>query len=1027
MINQLMKTIALGALVLSVPMANAQDDDKVKESSKPFQWRNIGPSNMIGRISAIDAYDKDYRTVVIGSASGGVYRSTNGGITFDSIFDNYGSQSIGDVAVYQGDPNIIWVGTGEATNRNSVGWGDGIYKSIDGGKTFSHMGLKESNQISEIATHPTNPDIAYVAALGSLWGSSGERGLYKTEDGGKTWQKLTNGLPSEGVGATVVAMHPTNPDILFVGFYERRRTAYNMDSGGSNGGLFKTSDGGKTWRKISKGLPTGKTGQIDVDFYASNPDIVMLYIEASDELPDDLNVPGPGVYRSEDGGESWTYQLRHNSRPYYHGRIRINPLNDKKIYVVARDYFHSEDGGKTYKRGAPWNGSGGGDDHDLWISPKDENVYYTATDQGAYFTSDGGKAWLAYKNIAAGQYYAIGVDMAQPFNVYGGLQDNGGWSIPSNSRDSAGILEMHAKELNGGDGFHMQVDPTDERIMYTTAHVGSFGRMNVETREKKFITPTPATITNFKDYYDPNFDELPTNYSINGQERWLWYDIPSRTINGSTLPPQFRWNWNSPLVLSQTNPRTLYLGSSHLFKSVDRGDTWRIISPDLTRNDPKTRNSTQSGGLTKDATGAENHDTIYTIDESTVDTAIIWTGSDDGLVHVTQNGGVTWDNVTGNIPDLAKGGWITRVEASHHAAGTAYVTIDRHWWDDFKPYIYKTTDFGKTWQKVTKGIPDATPGNTVHTIVEDHINPNLLFAGTEFGAFMSEDGGASWTRFMDGLPPVAVHDLVIHPRDNALVAGTHGRSIWIVDDLSPLQQGGAGRDKLTLFKPETATKWLHLDNGRRQNYFLFRGENPHAGAAINYALKADAKRVDIVVEDLLTGVKESWQEKGRKGINRTYWNYKFEPTKAAKESHRKALMVMLKEIRQRLTDAEGPNEMAMMKEMQKDLLAIQRYPNLYKDETYKHTAEKAYKPILLEHLGFVEKALKKAESVRDYFDVREHLLAYSQIVGDKAYMGFYGEELRMVDAKPGKYRVTVSAAGQKQSAVLTVQDDPNKR
>jgi photosystem II stability/assembly factor-like uncharacterized protein len=996
---------------------------KERESSDPFRWRNIGPANMVGRISAIDAYDKDYRTVVIGTASGGVYYSENAGITFRSIFDKYGSQSIGDVAMFQGDPKIVWVGTGEATNRNSVGWGDGIYKSSDAGKTFTHMGLKETNQISEIATHPTDPNIVYAAAIGSLWGPSGERGLYKTTDGGKTWTPLTNGIPAN-VGATVVAMHPTNPDILFVGLYERHRSAFHMESGGPNGGLFKSIDAGASWTKITNGLPTGNSGQIDIDFYAKNPDILALYFEASDELPDDLSVPGPGVYRSVDGGETWKYQLRHNSRPYYHGRIRINPEDDNKIYVVSRAFFNSIDGGKTFKRGAPWNRSGGGDDHDLWIAPTDGDVYYTATDQGAYFTTDAGKAWLKYSNIAAGQYYAIGVDHAEPFNVYGGLQDNGGFSVPSNSRDRAGILEMHAKELNGGDGFHMQIDPTDASTVYTTAHVGTFGRMNVDTRDHTFITPTPATISNFGDYYDPNFDESPTNYSINGEERWIWRDIENRTINGAGLPPQFRWNWNSPLVMSQTNPDTIYVGSSYLFKSQDQGDTWLIISPDLTKNDSKTRNSTYSGGLTKDATGAENHNTIYTVDESALNAAIIWTGSDDGLVHVTKDGGASWENVTANMPGLPDGSWVTRVEASHHDQATAYVAVDRHWWDDFKPYIYRTTDFGKTFTKITLGIPDATPGNSVYTIVEDHVNPNLLFAGTEFGVYMSADAGASWSRFMNNLPPVAVHDLVIHPRDNALVAGTHGRSIWIVDDLSPLQAGTDGKAKLKLFKPAIATKWLALNNGRRQNFFKFIGENPTFGAAINYSLAKDQKAVEVSVEDLTTGISQSWKEKGHKGVNRTHWNFQIEPSKAAKEAHRKALSGMLKVIDARLKAASTTREIAMVKEMYKDLLAVQRYPRLYDNEKYKHTSNPELKPVLQEHLNFVAKALRKAKSVRDFFNVREHLLAYSQLVGDQAYMGFYGKELRMIKAKAGSYRVTVKAAGKSASDILAVREDP---
>jgi len=1021
--------ILLLLLVAAFP-ATAQDDDEEKEdeprkSQPAFRWRNIGPSNMMGRIAAIDALNTDYRTVLVGSASGGVYKSTSAGVSWNSIFDKYGSQSIGDVAFFQGDPNTIWVGTGEATNRNSVGWGDGIYKSTDGGETFTHMGLKETRQISEIAPHPTDPNTVYVAAIGSLFGPSGDRGLYKTTDGGETWTLLTNGLPLNGrVGATVVVLHPKNPDIVTVGLYERHRSAFNMDSGGPNGGIFRSTDGGKTFRKITQGLPTGNTGQIDLAYYLANPDIMMAYVEASDTLPDDLSIPGPGVYRSEDGGESWTYQLRHNSRPYYHGRIRINPKNDQKIYVVARDYFHSTDGGKTYERGHPWEG-GGGDDHDLWLAPYDENIAYMATDQGAHLTVDGGETVLSFNNMAVGQFYAIGVDMREPFWVYGGLQDNGGWGIPSNSRDRLGILPKHAIEANGGDGFHMQVDPTDWRTMYTTAHVGFFGRMNMETHEHRFITPTPQTIVNFDEFYDANFDEAPMNYSINPEERWLWRDIENRTINGANLPPQFRFNWNSPLVMSPNNPDTIYVGGSFLFKSVDQGETWRIVSPDLTKNDPATRNTSNSGGLTKDATGAENHNTIYTIDESSIDPAIVWTGSDDGLVHVTRDGGTSWTNVTGNINGLPDGAWITRVEASHHDAATAYVTADRHFWDDYRPYVFRTRDYGKSWELIVDGIPAETPGNSVHTIVEDRKNPNLLFVGTEFGAFHSTDGGASWAKFMENLPPVAVHDLVIHPRDNALVAGTHGRAIWIVDDLTPLQEWKAdiGGERLHLFEPPLATEWLDLSTGRAQPYMLFKGENPADGATISYFLGTQPKRmVEVSVEDLVTGRVATWEEEGHDGMNRTQWDFEFPPTKNEMSAYRDGLDSMADAIQAAIEQAQSPRELELLRHMQKDLLATQRYPQLYEETEYPNRTDA--KALLLDHLKYIRSHIKDAGTVKDFYDAREQLLAYSGIVGDQAYFGFYGRELRTTKATPGTYRVTVKANGREQSRLLTVRADP---
>ncbi len=995
---------------------------RTEDLADRFRWRNIGPAAMMGRISSIDALEADYRTVLIGSASGGVFESTNGGITWTPIFDRYGSQSIGDVEFFQGDQNIIWVGTGEATNRNSVGWGDGVYKSTDGGKTFTNMGLGDTHQISEILTHPTDPNVVYVAGLGHLWGYSGIRGLFKTTDGGNTWTKLTNGLPDDGkTGATVITMHPDSPDVLFVGMYQRLRSPYNMHSGGPSGGIFKSTDAGQSWRKLTEGLPTGETGQIDISIYRKDPAIVWAYVEASDELPDDLGVPGPGVYKSVDGGESWTYLLRHNSRPYYHGRIRVNPSDDNLVYIIARDFYYSTDGGKTFRQGRPWD-RGGGDDHDMWIDPSNKGIFYNATDQGAYLSVDGGQSLLSFNNMAIGQYYAIGVDMRDPYWVYGGLQDNGGWAIPSNSRDPQGILNDHARVTNGGDGFHMQVDPTDWRTLYTTAHVGYFGRQNMETREHVFITPTPQTTSNFHQYYDPEFAESQTNYSINPEERWLWRDIPQRTINGSNLPPQFRWNWNSPLVMSPTNARTIYVGSNYLFKSVDRGDTWRIISPDLTKNDPSTRNSTNSGGLTKDATGAENHNTIYTIDESPLNSGVIWVGTDDGNVQVTRDGGATWTNVRNNIRGIPDEIWVSRVEASHFHEGTAYVSFDGHWVDDTAPYIFKTTDFGASWRDISSNLPRANPGLTIHTVVEDFRNKNLLFVGTEFGVFATVNGGDRWFRFMNNLPPVAVHDLVIHPRDADLIAGTHGRSIWIADDITPLQQltDEVLEQDVHLFNNRAATKWINASKGRIQPYFKFRGQNPPAGAAIYYYLKSEpSDSVRVVIAEVSEDRSRTYEVRGRAGINRVRWDMRFFPTAAELEDHHSLLSGVHETITELVRTTQREDH---LHQMQKDLLATQRYPNLYSDAEYPSRDDA--RRLLLDHLRHIGTRLAEASSFRNLYDVREQLLAFSTVVGDRALFGLFGAELTTIEAAGGDYRVTIHVDGASYTGKITVRDDP---
>ena len=989
----------------------------------PFSWRNIGPANMMGRISAVDGYDKDFRVLLVGAASGGVWKTTNAGTTWEPIFDEYGSQSIGDVTFFQPDTSIIWVGTGEATNRNSVGWGDGIYKSTDGGRTFLHMGLKETYQISEIATHPSDPDIVYVAAIGHLFDYSGDRGLYKTMDGGETWTKLTNGLPtSPRVGATVVAIDPKNPDIIYAGMYDRLRKPYNMQSGGPEGGLFKSTDAGTTWTKLTNGLPTGETGQIDIDIFLDNPNTLVAYVEADENLP--ANVPGGGIYRSDDAGATWTFQLKHFSRPTYHGRIRIDPYNSDRIYVVSRDFQYSNDGGETFIQGQPWSVDGG-DDHDLWISPQDPNgnVILMATDQGARLTLDGGASAFMFNNMAIGQYYAIGVDMRDPYWVYGGLQDNGGWALPSNSKDPRGILTDHVTVVNGGDGFHMQIDPTNWRNVYTTTHVGFFGHIDMLTREKRIITPNPSTVVNFDEVYDPSFGERPVDYTINPGDHWTFFDVPSQTINGASLPPQFRFNWNAPLVMSPTNPNTLYAGGSHLFKTIDQGHTWRIISPDLTRNHPQTRNPSDSGGLTKDVTGAENHHTIYTIDESAIDPAIVWVGTDDGLVQVTRNGGASWTNVTPNIPSISDSLWVSRVEASQHEPHTAYVTFDGHWVGDTAPYVYKTTDLGATWTNLSATIPSDTPGNSVYTIVEDPVNPNLLFIGTEFGCFVSLDQGATWHPFMNGLPPVAIHDLVIHPRDMDLIAGTHGRSIWIADDLSALQQftPAVQAKQAHVFEMQPGTRWANFNKGRIQTHFKFRGQNPPRGAAISFYLN-DTPRdsmATLLIADLLTGKQYSMEAAATAGINTAYWPMVFSLAASEVSRHRRELAAIADTIEDALVNTQDTNTLF---HMARDLRAPHRAPSLMKDETYRALAND--RALLIEHLSFVRNQLNEASNARALDRVRSALLSFSNVLGDEVYMGMYGTPLRPHQVNPGTYIVTLTAGSRRVQGTVEVRDDP---
>mgnify|MGYP001482191360 FL=1 len=867
--------------------------------SEDLKWRNIGPANMMGRIAAIDASNTDYRKVLIASASGGVFKSNNGGITWESIFDNYGAGSIGSVKFDQNNLNTIWVGTGESANRNSSAWGDGIYKSVDGGKSFKNMGLKSTHQIAEIEIHPNNPDIVYAAAVGHLWGYSGERGLFRTEDGGLSWDRVLGGLPNDGkTGCTEIIFHPENPDIMFAGFYHRLRQPASFISGGEQGGLFKSTDGGKSWRKISEGLAKGKSGMIDISIHLNNPDIIVMAYEADENLPEDE--PGTGVYISYDEGESWKFLLKHAVRPFYHGQIEIDPINPDNIYVVSRGFMISNDGGKSFSS-RRWR-TDGGDDHDMWIAPYDNKIMYLATDQGSRLSVDGGMSWLSHNNMAIGQYYAIGVDMRDPYHVGGGLQDNGLWMTPSNSREYRGILNMHSTWIAEGDGFHTQIDPDDWRTVYTVNHVGFVARQNIETREYSFITPTPETISNFKQYVDYKYDETRNKYTIDPGEHWFFRDRPERPL----LPPQFRFNWSSPFIISSHNSKKVLFGSNHLFQSHDRGDNWKIISPDLTTNDKKLRNTSDGGGLTNSNTGGENHFTIITISDTPIDTLSIWVGTDDGNVQVTRNNGASWDNVKKNIRGIPDKIWVSRVEASKHAKGRAYVSFDNHRFDDNKPYVFITEDYGKSWNNISSNLPI---DYSVYVIKEDPIDKNLLFVGTEKSVYFSTNRGLSWEKLGSNLPTVAIHDLVIHPRDGDLVVGTHGRSIWILDDISPLRFLNEENDKL--LPTRVSTKWVKINTGRKQPFFEFRGENPPYGSIINYYSTTNTKGELIISKDEFKFNENAPSFRKsieiNRGINRFIWPFTLKRSEEELINYRDKFIGIKESFKEVVVDKKGLN------------------------------------------------------------------------------------------------------------------------
>ncbi|HET9369664.1 MAG TPA: hypothetical protein VFO19_05430 [Vicinamibacterales bacterium] len=843
-------------------------------------WRNIGPANMSGRVTDIDAVEADFSRVLVAAASGGVWKSTSAGTKWEPIFDRYGTAAIGDVAFFQPNPDIIWVGTGETCVRNSISWGDGVYKSTDGGKTFTNMGLRDTHHIAEVIPHPADPNIVYVAAQGHLWGHTGERGVFKTTDGGATWQKLTQGLPGDPrTGATELKMDPKNPNVLYAAFWERIRQPHRFLSGGPNGGIFKSTDAGRTWQKLTAGLPTGPTGKIGLAIFRANPSILTAIIEhgyqPAPNTPEyaDLSKPGSGIYRSEDGGKTWRQVNRYNNRPFYYSHIYMHPTNDKRVYVLATAAQVSDDGGATFSGSLP---SMGGDFHALWQDPNQPDRIYTGNDKGAYLSFDGGQTVTMFDNMAIGQYYAVTVDNRDPYWVYGGLQDNGNWGGPSNSRDVNGILNDHWFKFHSGDGFHATVDPNDWRTVYTESQGGNIRRLDsVFRQEGRGVTPNPQTVTNYSEFAPAAAAAPPAGGGRGGR--------------GGGLPPSFRFNWSAALTLSPHDSKTLLFGGNHLFRSTDRGDTWQIISPDLSTNNPELTDR-ESGGLTRDVTGAETHATIITISESPITPGLIWVGTDDGNVQITRNGGGAWTNTRANVPGVPPGLWVSRVEASRFAEGTAYVTFDGHRSDNFQPWVFKTTDHGKTWTNISSNLPANGP---VYVIEEGHRNPRLLFVGTEIGVFATVDGGGTWAQLDNGLPTVPVHDLVIHPRDGDLVAGTHGRSVWILDDISALEQ--LTPEVMTapahLFQNRRATIWKGISRGATRGHFFFAGRNPLTidqqepsnsppqlsnSAAVHYYLAAD-QSAPVTIEIQQSGGTQVHKAvvPGTAGVHRYYWNLRF--------------------------------------------------------------------------------------------------------------------------------------------------------
>jgi photosystem II stability/assembly factor-like uncharacterized protein len=820
----------------------AKSDVKVdSETISGLGARNIGSASMSGRVAALDAVQEGQRlTVYIGSASGGVWKSVNGGTTFKPVFDKQPVQSIGAVTIDPKNPKVIWVGTGESWTRNSVSIGDGVYKSTDGGENWTNLGLKETERIAKILVDPSDSNTVYVCAPGKLWSDSDERGLYKTTDGGKTWAKILKGA-NASTGCSMISMDRQNPKTIFAGMWDFRRKGWTFRSGGesanapSGSGFFKSSDGGATWTELdannAKGLPAKPWGRVAVAVAPSKPNVVYAVIEA--EMPKD------GLYRSDDGGKSWTALDRSQAmiwRPFYFSHIIVDPKDENKIYKPNLPLIVSNDGGKSFS-----NITGGthGDHHDLWINPNNTDHLIAGDDGGVWYSYDGGNKWWKAENLPISQFYHVSVDMDRPYRVYGGLQDNSSWV--GDSQYPGGITNSRWENMYGGDGFWMFADPTDPDYIYAEYQGGAIARINRKTHESRNIQPLPG-------YREG----------------------------------KLRYNWNTPIHLSSTQRGVIYIGAQFLFRSRDYGQTWERISPDLTTNNPEKQKQEQSGGITVDNSAAEMHTTIYSIAESPKNANVIWVGTDDGVVQITRDGGKTWTNVVGNIQGLPKNAWVSSIEAGHFDEGAAYATFDLHTFGDMRPYVYKTTDFGKTWTPMVAA--DSPMRGYAHVVKEDLVNRDLLFVGTEFGLWVSLDAGRQWAQYKGGdLPNVAVRDLAIHPRDHALVIGTHGRGIWIVDDITPLRAltpETLAKDAVFIATRPTVQS-VSGGGGWSNGDAAFVGPNPTDDAVIIYYQRKRHIFGDLKIEVFDSEGQSLGQIPSgkRRGLNRATWSMRLKPPK----------------------------------------------------------------------------------------------------------------------------------------------------
>ena len=797
-----------------------------------YRWRSVGPANMGGRVADIAGHPTDPATFYVALGTGGLLKTTNNGTTWKFVFEDQAVASVGSVAVAPSKPDVVWVGTGEGNSRNSSSWGNGVYRSTDGGKSWQHFGLEQTHDIPRLVAHPKDPDTAYVCALGHLWAENPERGVFKTTDGGKTWQHSLK-LDAR-TGCVDLVLDPENPETVLAAAYARRRTAWSYDSGGPFDGVYRSVDGGAHWTKLAKGLPE-KTGRIGLDAAPSKPGAFYAVVESDDGgniAPFDAASRSGGVFRTDDRGDSWRRVSKLAPRSFYFSEIRVDPKDDQHLWVLGVDLYVSKDGGGSWSRRAAAKTHV--DHHALWVDPANPRRVLLGNDGGIYASWDAGEKWSFLNNVAIGEFYNLAVDFKTPYTICGGLQDNGTWCGPSatlaatnveeeDSDEAFGITNQDWRYVMGADGFHVAIDPTNPSIVYSEMQGGGANRLNLETGVRKFLRPDARE----------------------GQ-------------------PTYRFNWNTPFVISHHDPTVLYLGGNMLFRLAERGDRWEAISPDLTTRDPLKMASAGSG--------AENHCTIVAISESPKDPKVIWAGTDDGNFQVTRDGGGSWANVAARLPAETRGLYVSSVEASHFEPGRVYVAVDGHRCDVFKPFLFASDDFGATFREIGGSLPLGGPVNVVR---EDLANPDLLFCGTEFGAFASFDRGAHWVPLKQGMPTVAVDDLLIHPRDRDLIAGTHGRSIVVIDDIGALEQSTAAvlAEPYHLFQPRPAREFYALPYGGIWGDGFFTAKNPPSGVAISYWVKEySPEEVSLEIADAAGRLVRKLKGSSVPGYSRVMWD-----------------------------------------------------------------------------------------------------------------------------------------------------------